>query len=137
MERITVKTTVNAPVEKAWEYYTNPDHVTKWNQASDDWHSPKGTNDLRVGGSFVYRMEPKNDPSQGFDFGGVYEEVVIHEKMSYIMSDNRKVTIEFDGKDDKTEITVTFDPETENSPEFQKEGWQAILDNYKKAVESN
>lgn len=131
---ITVVTTVQAPVEKAWDCFTNPDHVTKWNHASDDWHSPRGENDLRTGGKFSYRMEAK-DGSFGFDFGGVYDAVKEHKHIAYTMGDGRKVTVDFNGKGDSTEVIERFEAESTNPEEMQKQGWQAILDNYRKYVE--
>jgi uncharacterized protein YndB with AHSA1/START domain len=134
--RITVETTVKAPVDKAWKYFTLPEHVTKWNQASDDWHTPSGTNDLRVGGSFAYRMEAK-DGSFGFDFGGVYDEVTTNKSFAYTMGDGRKVEVSFKSNGNETTVTETFDAEGTHSVEMQKGGWQAILDSYRKYTEAN
>ena len=134
--KITVEIMVNAPKEKVWEMFTAPLHVTKWNQASPDWHTPHGTNDLRVGGEFSYRMEAK-DGSAGFDFGGIYIEVVENEKFAYSMSDGRKVEVIFKEEDGTTKVTEIFDPENENTPEMQKSGWQSILNSFKNYVESN
>src|SRR5688572_11512578 len=92
-QNITVDTTINAPIEKVWELYNTPEHVTKWNNASEDWHTPKAENDLTVGGKFVYRMESK-ETGDGFDFGGTYTEVVENSLIKYTMSDNREVTVE-------------------------------------------
>jgi uncharacterized protein YndB with AHSA1/START domain len=89
---ITVENTINAPVEKVWEYWTKPEHIIKWNDASDDWHTPRAENDLRVGGSFVYRMEAK-DGSFGFDFGGIYDAVTPGKYIEYTIDDGRKVKI--------------------------------------------
>lgn len=132
--KITVETTVNAPVEKAWKIYTTPKHVMQWNNASDDWHTPSAQNDLKKGGKFVYRMEAK-DKSTGFDFGGTYTEIKPNQLIAYTMGDERKVTVSFDPKGKQTKVKVTFDAETTNSLELQQKGWQAILDNYKKYVE--
>lgn len=132
---ITVEATINAPVETVWECWTKPEHVTQWNHASDDWHSPKGTNDLRKGGKFVFRMEAK-DKSVGFDFGGTYTKVLEHKQIDYTMEDDRKVSVTFEDHDGHTHVTETFDAESENSPEMQREGWQSILDNFKKYTES-
>ena len=134
--RITVETIVNAPVEKAWQYWTEPQHITKWNFASDDWHSPKAENDLRAGGAFSCRMEAK-DGSFGFDFGGIYDEVKPNEKIAYTMGDGRKAEVLFSGIGSQTKVIETFDAESMNSVELQRGGWQAILDNYKKHVEAN
>ncbi len=133
---ITVETTVNAATEKAWECWTAPEHIMQWNNASDDWHTPRVTNDLREGGEFVYRMEAK-DGSVGFDFGGKYTKLVEQKQIDFVMDDGRKVSITFDGHDGHTHIAETFDPESENSSELQQQGWQSILDNYKKHVESH
>jgi uncharacterized protein YndB with AHSA1/START domain len=132
---ITINTVISAPVEKVWEMYTDPKHVVNWNNASDDWHTPKAENDLKVGGKFNYRMESK-DGAHGFDFAGTYEEVELNKSISYIMDDNRQVQVLFTDSDDSTEVTVIFDPEETNSLEMQKDGWQAILDSFKKYVES-
>ena len=132
---ITVETTVNAPVEKVWEAWTMPKHILQWNNASDDWHTRKAENDLRVGGSFASRMEAK-DGSFGFDFGGTYDEVKQHERVAYTMGDGRKVKVEFKVNEGSTTVTETFDAESTHSVEMQQQGWQAIMDNFKSYVES-
>lgn len=132
---ITVEATVNAPVEKVWNFWTSPEHIIKWNSPSEDWHTPKAENDLRVGGSFTSRMEAK-DGSFGFDFGGVYDEVKTHELVTYTLGDGRKVEIQFTANGDSTTITESFDTESENPVEMQRAGWQAILDNFKKYTET-
>ncbi|WP_339230895.1 SRPBCC family protein [Oceanobacillus sp. FSL K6-2867] len=134
-ETITVETTVQKPVENVWEYWTNPKHITQWSNASDDWHAPKAENDLRVGGSFLTRMEAK-DGSFGFDFAGVYDEVRQNELISYTLGDGRKVEITFAGQENSTMVVETFQAENTNSIEMQKAGWQAILDNFKKYSET-
>lgn len=134
--QVTVESNINAPVEKVWEYWTKPEHITKWNFAIDTWHSPSATNDLRVGGSFTSRMEAK-DGSMGFDFGGIYDDVKTHQLIEYTMSDGRRVKVKFSGSGNQTHVEETFDAETMNPVEMQKGGWQAILDNFKKYVESN
>lgn len=131
---ITVEAIVHAPVEKVWEYWTAPDHIAKWNNASDDWHTPYAENDLRAGGKFVSRMEAK-DGSFGFDFGGIYDEVRAQEFISYTLGDGRKVEITFIPQDNDTKVIEVFDPETTNPIEMQREGWQAILNNFKKHAE--
>lgn len=133
---ITVENTVNAPVEKVWEFWTGPEHITKWSNASDDWHTPFAENDLRTGGKFMSRMEAK-DGSFGFDFGGVYDDVVTHERIAYTMGDGRKVAIAFSSNGNETKVTETFEPENQNPLEMQQAGWQAILDNFKKYTEGN
>lgn len=134
-EIITIEATVNVPIEKAWEVYTDPKHVTQWNHASDDWHSPSAENDLRTGGKFSYRMEAK-DGSFGFDFGGTYDEVKPYELIAYTIGDGRKVQNVFSKDGSSTKLTVTFEAEGTNPIEMQREGWQAILNNYKKYAES-
>ncbi len=132
---ITVRTTVDAPVEKVWFFWTNPDFIIKWNNASDDWHTTKAENNLIVGGKFSSRMEAK-DGSEGFDFWGTYDEIVYPERITYTMGDGRKAEIDFIDISDMTEIIEAFEAETENSLELQQGGWQSILDNFKKLVES-
>jgi uncharacterized protein YndB with AHSA1/START domain len=138
MEKTTIKieAAINAPVEIVWDMFNDPEHVTKWNNASPDWHSPKAENDLRTGGKFNYRMEAK-DGSFGFDFGGTYDEVTDNKYIAYTMGDGRKVNVTFEEKDDVTYITENFETETENSIELQQTGWQGILNNFKTYVESN
>ncbi len=132
---ITIKAAINAHVEKAWETWTAPEHITKWCQASDDWHAPYADNDVKVGGTFKTTMAAK-DGSFSFDFGGEYTEVTKHKSMSYTMGDGRKATILFEEKDGKTIVTETFDAENQNSLDMQRDGWQAILNSYKKHTES-
>lgn len=133
---ITVKTTINAPIEKVWEFWTNPQHVMHWNFASDDWHCQKATNDLQIGGTFNYTMASK-DGKMSFDFEGEYTNVKTHEVIEYKLADDRKIIITFEVFDDNVIITESFDPENENSHELQQNGWQAILDNFKKLVDAN
>ena len=132
--KITVETTVNAPVEKVWTCWTEPKHITNWNNASEDWHTPFSENDLRVGGKFLSRMEAK-DGSYGFDFNGIYDEVELHQVISYTLGDNRRVRITFIPQENRTRIIETFEAETTFSVEQQQTGWQAILDNFKNYVE--
>ena len=133
-QKIIVKTTVNASIEKVWQYWIEPKHIKKWNNASDDWHTPHAENDLRVGGKFLSRMEAK-DGSFGFDFEGIYSEVKPFEKIKYGLDDGREVQIMFNRKGEITEVTEIFDAENENPIELQKGGWQAILNNFKQYVE--
>jgi uncharacterized protein YndB with AHSA1/START domain len=135
MEKITVKSEINAPIKKVWEYYTKPVYIKKWNNASSDWHTPKAKNDLKVGGKFFYRMEAK-DNLAGFDFTGIYTAVKKNELIEYKMNDGRKVKVTFENKDKSTNVITEFDSEEENSIELQRKGWQAILDNFKKYCES-
>lgn len=132
---ITVQTTINASIERVWECWTKPEHITKWTFASDDWAAPHAENDLRVGGTFMTRMEAK-DKSAGFDFGGVYTAVKERELIEYDMDDTRHVKIQFTELPDSVQVTETFDPENENSTEMQRAGWQAILENFKKYTEN-
>ncbi|WP_129717204.1 SRPBCC family protein [Pedobacter sp. SYP-B3415] len=132
---ITISATINAPAEKVWTAWTEPAHITKWNTASDDWHSPRAENDLRPGGTFVTRMEAK-DGSMGFDFGGKYDAVEAHQLISYAMADGRRVKIVFQAEGNQTSVTETFDAEQENSIDMQQAGWQAILDNFKRYTEN-
>lgn len=134
--RVTVQAVIQAPIEKVWKYWNEPEHITKWNHASDDWHSPWSRNDLREGGQFVTRMEAK-DGSMGFDFGGTYDVVKLHEQISYTMGDDRKVDIFFTAQGNETRVVETFDAETTHPVEYQQAGWQAIMDNFKKYTEQN
>jgi len=133
--RITVEATVNKPVSQVWKAWNTPSDIIQWNTADPSWHSPSSGNDLRVGGKFKHRMEAK-DGSFGFDFEGVYDRVERYKEIAYTMPDGRRVTTSFVERNGKTDIATTFDAETENEPEFQKQGWQAILDNFVKYVES-
>jgi uncharacterized protein YndB with AHSA1/START domain len=134
--KITIEATVNAPIEKVWNIWTTPEHITKWNTASPDWHTTKAENDLRVGGKFLSRMEAK-DGSFGFDFWGVYDEIKINELISYTLGDERKAKITFSTSGASVKVIITFEAESANPIEMQKGGWQAILDNFKKYVEAN
>ncbi|WP_343604421.1 SRPBCC family protein [Fluviicola sp.] len=134
--QLTVRSKVNAPVDKVWDYWNAPEHITQWNSASPDWHTPKSENDLQVGGRFTARMEAK-DGSFGFDFGGVYDEVVHHELIAYTMDDGRKTRISFITDGNVTEVVETFDAEGQNPVEMQQAGWQAILDNFKRYTEAH
>lgn len=133
---ITIETLVKAPIEKVWEFWSSPNHIKNWCNASEDWHAPKAENDLRTGGKFMTRMEAK-DGSFGFDFGGEYDDVKEFEKIAYTMSDGRKVNILFTARGSETAIEESFEAESENPVEMQKAGWQSILDNFKKYVENN
>ena len=133
---ITVEATVKAPVEKVWKFWSSPEHITQWNNASDDWHTPYAENDLRVGGKFTSRMEAK-DGSFGFDFWGIYDVVITNERIEYTLGDDRKVKIVFTDQGNATQVTESFEAENENSVELQQSGWQAILDNFRKYTESH
>ena len=133
---ITIENTVNAPVSKVWEYWTKPEHITKWNNASDDWHTPWAKADFREGGSFTARMESK-DGSMGFEFGGVYDVIRTNDYIEYTLGDGRKVKTTFTSHGSSTRIVESFEAESTHSEEMQRGGWQAILDNFKKYTESN
>lgn len=132
--KITVTAAINAPIEKVWKFWTTPEHIMQWNNASDDWHTTKVENDLHAGGQFLSRMEAK-DGSFGFDFTGVYDEVKTNELISYTLSDGRTVEIIFTSIVDHIVVTEIFEAENTNSIELQKNGWQSILDNFKKYTE--
>ncbi len=131
---ITVQAVINAPVAKVWQLYTAPGHITQWNHASDDWHSPRAENDLKPGGKFLYRMEAK-DGSFGFDFWGTYEKITTNQLIAYTLGDGRKVVVTFTENMHETDIEIKFEAESTHSIEMQRNGWQAILDNFKKYVE--
>jgi len=133
---ITVSTVIHAPIQAVWDLWTKPEHIVRWNSASDDWHTPRATNDLRKGGKFVSRMEAK-DGSMGFDFEGEYDCVEPLKKIGYTMADGRRVNIYFEENESETILKETFDPENTNSLELQRDGWQAILHNFRKYAESN
>jgi len=133
---ITVEATINAPVNRVWKFWTLPEHIIHWNNANEDWHTPRAENDFRVGGSFLSRMEAK-DGSFGFDFAGAYNEIKTHELIIYTIFDGRKVHISFASVGNSTTIIESFEAESENSIELQKSGWQSILNNFKHYVESN
>jgi len=132
---ISVKAIINAPIEKVWKCWTTPEDIVQWNNASDDWHTPRAKNDFRVGGNFNYRMEAK-DGSSGFDFSGVYDKITVNEQIDYTIGDGRKVQILFSMVDAKTEVVESFEAEQLFSIEMQRNGWQSILNNFKKYVES-
>lgn len=131
---ITVEATVNAPVEKTWKSWTEPQHITKWCAASDDWHAPYAENDLRKDGKFKTTMAAK-DGSMSFDFGGVYTRVEPGNIIEYTMGDGRKVKVTFAQEGNATRVTETFEAEGQNPIEMQRGGWQAILDNFKAYTE--
>ncbi|MBI1836610.1 MAG: SRPBCC family protein [Flavobacteriia bacterium] len=133
--KITVKVVLNSSLEKVWNAMISPEHITQWSFASEDWHVPKASNDLRVGGKFNTRMEAK-DQSFGFDFEGEYTFVELHKRYDYILEDKRKVTVLFEEKDRFVTVTEIFDPENQNPIEMQEQGWQMILENFKKYVET-
>jgi len=137
MEPIKIDITILQPIQKVWDYYNDPKHITKWNFADQTWHCPTAENDLRVGGTFKTRMEAK-DGSFGFDFIGVYDEVIVNEKLRYHMEDGRQAEIIFEKIDPSTtKVIITFEPEKQNSLQMQRDGWYAILNNFHKYVENN
>lgn len=133
---VTVEVEVAAPVQKAWRHWTQPEHIVQWNNASDDWHTPHAENDLRTGGAFLSRMAAR-DGSMSFDFSGTYDMVTEHRHIEYTIADGRRVWVTFTASGDKTIVTETFETENMNPVEMQRAGWQAILDNFKKHVETN
>ena len=133
---ITVGVTINAPVEKVWNLFNGPEHITQWCAASDDWHTPWATNDLREGGKCTSRMEAK-DGSMGFEFWWVYNCIKPNELLDCTMGDGRKLDVKFETVEGGTRVTEVFEAEEQNSVEMQQAGWQAILDNFKKYVESH
>lgn len=132
---ITVETTIKAPVDKVWSAYTTPADIMQWNTASDDWHTTRSTVDLYEGGSFVSRMEAK-DGSMGFDFAGTYTRIVPNQRIEYTFGDRAGVVEFITDPNDRVTVRVTFDAESENSVKDQREGWQAILDNFARHVEA-
>jgi uncharacterized protein YndB with AHSA1/START domain len=132
---ITVRTSVNAPIEKVWECWNKPEHITRWAFASDDWEARAAENDVQVGGKFKTVMAAK-DRSASFDFAGTYTAVREHELIEYDMDDGRHVKVVFEETPEGVRVTETFDPENENPEEVQRNGWQAILQNFTKYVES-
>ena len=136
MLKIAVRTTVKSSIEKVWTAWTTPADINQWNAASDDWHNPRSTNDLRVGGKFSYRMEAK-DGSAGFDFDGTYTQI-LHEKLiEYVLEDERTVSVAFEPASSGITVVETFDAEDSNSAEMQRQGWQSILNRFGLYVEAN
>lgn len=134
--KITVQTMVGQPTDKVWNLWTLPEHITKWNYASNEWQCPWAENDLRPGGTFVSRMESR-DGNTGFDFEGIYEKVMPNRLITYTMSDGRRVKVMFHEQRGNTTITEVFEAEGTHSMEEQRDGWQAILNNFKKYAETS
>lgn len=132
--KITVDTTVAAPIDEVWRAYTTPEDIKQWNAASDDWHTTAATVDLRVGGAFSSRMEAKNG-SMGFDFAGTYTEIVPQSRIAYAFGD-RTGLVEFAEAADGVRVRVTFDAEDQYPVEQQRQGWQAILERFARHVEA-
>ncbi len=135
MQPITITATITGDIQKVWDMWTSPEHITKWNFASPDWECPKAENDLRVGGNFSSTMAAR-DGSTSFDFAGTYTNVIPLELLAYSFGD-RTATVSFTTQGDSVLITETFDPETENPREMQEAGWQSILNNFKNYVETH
>ncbi|MFN3782491.1 MAG: SRPBCC domain-containing protein [Spirosomataceae bacterium] len=133
-EKLTVQATITAKKQTVWDYYTLPEHITQWNFADPSWHCPTASNNLTVGGKYFARMEAK-DGSFGFDFEAVYTEIHPGNSFTYVFGE-RYATVSFQETQEQTEVTLVFDPETENPLELQKQGWQAILNHFKKYVET-
>jgi len=133
--KITVETLVKAGLDQVWNTWNNPEDIKQWNTAHEDWHTTNSTVDLREGGTFLSRMEAK-DGSVGFDFEGTYTRIVPKQLVEYRMSDGREVTVEFEEHTGGVLVKETFDAEAENTPELQRQGWQAILDNFGRHVEA-
>jgi uncharacterized protein YndB with AHSA1/START domain len=132
---ITVSSEIKSNLQTVWNAWTSPEHIVHWNFAADSWLAPSAVNDLRVGGNLSYRMEAK-DGSEGFDFSGVYTEIIEHEVIAYTMDDGRKARVGFDLEGDLIRVTEVFEAEQENTIDMQQKGWQMILDNFKRHAES-
>lgn len=135
-QKVTVSAAIHAPVEKVWVYWTAPQHIVHWNFASQDWHTPHASNDLREGGKFSYRMEAK-DGSMGFDFTGTYTKVLLNKQIQFILDDEREVRINLKQENELTLLTETFEAEDMNSITLQQAGWQSILNHFREYVESH
>ena len=133
--KVKVEAIIYAPISKAWKYYTEPEFITQWNFADQSWHCPSASNDMKIGGKYLARMEAK-DGSFGFDFEAYYTEINVGKNFTYEFG-GRICTVNFDDLIDSTKVTVSFDPENENPVEMQKAGWQLILNNFKSYTESN
>ena len=136
MKTITVETKVKSSIDKIWEFWTKAEHIVNWNFAIPEWHCPKAENNLEVGKSFSYRMEAK-DGSMGFDYKGSYTKIEPHSSIAYALEDGRKVNIKFEQEDGAVSIIETFEVEDTNTLEQQRQGWQAILDNFKTYTKNN
>lgn len=137
MEPIKMDITILKSVNKVWDYFTDPDHITEWNYATDDWVCPSAENNLVVGGTFNYRMEAK-DGSFGHDFAGTYDEIIPLKKISYHLTDGRRVELIFEEEElNMTKLTETFEPDPQEPAQMQREGWYGILNNFHKYVENN
>ena len=135
-EKIIISTNVNAKIEKVWQYYNQAQHIIHWNFATDEWCCPKVETDFIEGGKYLARMEAK-DGSFGFDFEAVFDEIREPEWVAYTMGDGRRAEIEFREEGEKTVVKISFDPDQSHSREMQRDGWQAILSNFKKYAETH
>ena len=135
MKLLTVRASIKAPLTEVWNYWTNPNHIMHWNFASTDWHCPSATNKLEVGGEFHYVMAAK-DGSESFDFWGTYQSIEFNKHIDILIGDGRKLMVSFEETNEGTLLTEQFEPETMNTIELQEAGWQCILDNFKKYVET-
>jgi uncharacterized protein YndB with AHSA1/START domain len=135
MNKIIINSIINAPQSKVWQYYTSPEHITQWNFADPSWCCPSASNDMRVGGIYIARMEAR-DGSFGFDFEAVYDQIEEGKSFTYTAGD-RQVIVVFEAIGEQTKLIISFDPEDENPLEMQQQGWQSILDNFKQYVENN
>lgn len=137
MDPIKIEITILKAVDKVWDYFTKPEHITQWNFATDEWISPDAENNLEVGGAFNYRMEAK-DGSFGFDYTGIYDEIIPLQKIKYHLDDGRNVEVIFESIDaNTTKVTEIFEPDPEQPPQMQRESWYGILNNFHKYVENN
>jgi uncharacterized protein YndB with AHSA1/START domain len=133
---ITIEATVKAPIEKVWKYWSEPQHITQWAFATEEWHAPAAENDLRTGGKFSTTMAAK-DGSFSFEFAGEYDKVETHKTINYTIGDGRKVQTSFQSSGNETKVVQSFEAEDQNSIDMQRGGWQAILNNFKRHVEDN
>jgi uncharacterized protein YndB with AHSA1/START domain len=134
MQLITVQSNIQAPIQKVWDFFTNPQHVINWNFAMPEWHCPSATNQLEVGGEFHYTMSAR-DNSMSFDFWGTYQKIEKEKNIEILLGDGRSMLVTFEMTDATTIVTEKFEPENENPVEMQQAGWQMILDNFKRYVE--
>jgi len=134
-EKVKISAQVAAPLDKVWAYWNYPEHITKWNYASDEWHCPSAKSDFQDGGKFSSRMEAK-DGSMGFDFGGTFVSIEPHQRIHTLLDDDRNVVVTFEERDGGTLVTEEFEAEDQNPVELQKQGWQAILNNFKSYTEN-
>jgi len=134
MEKITVLAQINSPIAQVWEKWTNPAHVIHWNFAHESWHCPKATANLQVGGEFHYQMAAK-DGSFEFDFWGTFQAIEKEKYLKIVIGDGREMEVYFQQSINGTEVREVFDPENQNPPDMQQQGWQAILNQFKRYVE--